>query len=630
MYFNRFATNTALNNSNDLDDKAELPKTFLSLPVSLIVQILAKLDNVSDLARCRATCQLLRSIVAEEDWCSAKTFVAPVHTQNIQKVVQWAVKHCSRLQQINLAGSAVELGDIVALSGLPLISELNLSGCWRLQPRSRTDLSVISQLFYRWRYLSKLDMSGTFIARDALLSLSRHMPPQLRQLNLSSIRPHHLSLNDICWVSQCFPTLQDLDLSGIVFAQRDMISPAQRSSLQPLQQVPFGRDLQVLSFRGCTFKLTLAVGSTISQATCLKSLDLSQSDVYTHDVCIVVSRCQQLRSLSITNTRVEGTILRTLAIARNQLTALEIGQLEGLHDDDCAYFFASPTGRRLELLEISACTAIKNLSLLPPLQSLSLNQSVIPLEGFERGSYQRLTKLDLSHVHSLSGRNERVATALKAILGTVTTLKDLKLDSCYVGFGVLSHLCSVSPPLVSLSCIGCGGATDKDWQLCALSFPSLKDLSVGGSFLSWREEHSLTAFTNLQSLCIMRRGFLTDEHLKAVLQTNNKDTLRSLTLAACPGLNGSAFQDTSLVIDTLRLTLCDRMTGKGIVSLKKLRNLELHDCPAVKETALQAICIACTQLTRLQLPSHINATTIPTGGSLQRLRVLRGRRAVSR
>lgn len=158
----------------------------------------------------------------------------------------------------------------------------------------------------------------------------------------------------------------------------------------------------------------------------------------------------------------------------------------------------------------------------------------------------------------------------------------------------------------------------------------------------------------------MRRSFLTDAQLAPLLAAK-RGSLLQLELAGCPTLTDAAllhllppptlpapssrpcegaageqevWQDGQQADDAapqpqqqqqagpgrrpqapplqhLSLVCCDRMEGSTLRQLGRLRSLRLSGCPGVDEAALQAACVCCNQLTLLELPSHVSASSMP-------------------
>lgn len=82
--------------------------------------------------------------------------------------------------------------------------------------------------------------------------------------------------------------------------------------------------------------------------------------------------------------------------------------------------------------------------------------------------------------------------ALAALLQAAgTSLRQLNLDGCFAGGGLLPRLVHSCPAVEAVSLIGCTGLGDAD--LAALAeLPQLRDLAVGGATLAWHEHHALT------------------------------------------------------------------------------------------------------------------------------------------
>jgi hypothetical protein len=518
---------------------------------------------------------------------------------------------------------------------------IDLSGAWRLSKIPDLLLTHNDTLTY-------LDLSDTRIDGDMRLLGKLTTLQQLHLRGIKRLWPPSLpQLLDYTCKTLTLLTVLDLSANRFAVSYHDNTQDLSISDSV----------LQVLKINNC--RMVGDIGRVIDRSSNLESLDISASDLQPAQLAYIMAGCPSLQYLNVSQCpHLDGDhlFIRRQHIEEGRvkpLLELRCSQVGNVSVEDCRQLLeCSCVGEHLETLDMS-CTGFFNSDILrhlphylgcssrrstiSQLREISLREGIFEADALEAaahgGLFTHVTTLDLSHVSSLGRKSNATITALKAVFTSCSSsdiggLKNMLLDGCYLGQHVLTELCtrppsssSSSSSVTSLSVIGCRGLCDDDFIECSMCMPSLVDLSVGGACLSWREEHALKGFTGLTSLRIARRYFLSDDQVKSI--GSCCPHLKILSLAACPSITDDALTTLPLTVTHLKMVCCDRMRGDGIKRFKRLREVRLQGCPGVKETAMQAVLVACVCLQLLEVPGHIRRSALPVGGgSLQGVKIL--------
>lgn len=517
---------------------------------------------------------------------------------------------------------------------------IDLSGAWRLS-------KIPDPLLTHNNTLTYLDLSDTRIDADMRLLGKLTTLQQLHLRGIKRLWPPSLpQLLDYTCKTLTLLTLLDLSSNRFAISYHDNTQDLSISDSA----------LQALIINNC--RMVGDIGSVIDRSSNLHTLDISTSDIQPAQLAYIMAGCPGLQYLNVSQCpHLDGDHLyiRRQHIEEGRvkpLLELRCSQVDNVSVEECRQFLeSSSVGEHLEVLDIS-CTGFLNSDILrhlpyylgcsrarhtsiSQLREVSLREGVFEVDALEAaahgGLFTHVTTLDLSHVSSLGRKGNGTIAALKAVFmscrrsinNNIGGLKNVMLDGCYLGQHVLTELCRSSPSssVTSLSVIGCRGLCDDDFIECSTSMPFLVNLSVGGACLSWREEHALKGFSGLSSLRIARRYFLSDDQVKSVGRCCPH--LNVLSLAACPSITDDALTTLPLTMTHLKMVCCDRVRGDVIKRFRRLREVRLQGCPGVKETAMQAVLVACVCLQLVEVPGHIRRSALPVGGgSLQGVKIL--------